>query len=258
MNAKDIVNITNACKLLKDFCCSKKMNKPVLEAVCVRGKYAYATNTHLLVRMKLDCESEEQLLLRPDMSGDVKGEFCDAERVIRDTLSKEAAFFKGTVSCTEWKRIFTLAGTQITDESKGVWLVKRGSRLMLFAGNVNVQSCFVLANVTSVHNEDQVVMSCVNANYLYNIANLMEKTSCTEFQISMPLDRYNPMLIKSGDLAFVISPIRDTGFEDEDCYRDVVRLREEFLTQVDAPVSDEPAQADESDGNSTDDLDFLD
>ena len=258
MNAKDIVKITNACKLLKDFCCSKKMNKPVLEAVCVQGKYAYATNTHLLVRMELDCESKEKLLLRPDMSEDVKGDFYDAERVIRDSLSREAAFFKGAINFTEWKRIFTLAGTQVTDEAKGVWLVKRGSKLMLFSGNVNVQSCFVLAHVTSVHNDDQVVAACVNASYLYNIANLMEKTGCMGFDMSMPLERYKPILLKSDGLTFVISPIRDEGFESEDCYRDVIKLRDEFLTQVDAPASDEPAQPDGSDGSSADDLDFLD
>lgn len=259
MNAKDIVNITNACKLLKDFCCSRKEARPVLEAVCVQGRYAYATNTHLLVRMELDCESEEKLLLRPDMSGDVAGDFPDAERIIKGSLGMKAAFFKGAINCTEWKRIFTLAGTQVTDESKGVWLVKRGSKLMLFAGNANVQSCFVLAHVTSVHNEDQVVVSCVNAGYLYNIANLMEKTACMGCEMSMPLEKYGNILIKSDDLTFVISPIRDEGFEKETCYKDVVKLRNEFLMQVDAPASDdESAPAGGDDESSTADLDFLD
>lgn len=243
MNGNNLVKISEVCKRLKPFVLDKKKassDKMALTNIYIHGCYAYASNGAVVVQMDLGFESEETLLLAPNLSESGNpADYPNVERLIERANGVEATSITITGDFSnEWKRIFTYASTIAKGPAKQTWIAIKGSKLYAFAGNDTVQSCFVLGD--SGQECTARVTNCLGAGLLYNIANLlndMQSTECTlriPDQLGSDEPSYGLTTLTSSGVKIVLAAVNSNAVvadSDNECTK-VLELMENVFKEI--------------------------
>ena len=264
MFGENLIQVAKACKRLKPFVADKKSTKEAIKQICLSEGKAYATDTHVVAALDVEY-SGERICVDPDFNGSGSGEDApDMEGLLKRT--KNSGGLKVKIQgdfTTEWKRIFTYAMTITKGACKPIWLSVHNGSLYVIAGNDTVQSCFVLGKSVEPVADDARV--CIDARFLYKVANLLnelQSKECTIFIHDAILKEDSTeknLYIEAPGASFVVALIKQSSVEDDESAdyepRETMTFMHKFLDSV---RLQEPPDTDEEMQETTADLGFLD
>lgn len=264
MFGENLIQVAKACKRLKPFVADKKSTKEAIKQICLSEGKAYATDAYVIAALDVEY-SGERICVDPDFNGSGSAEDApDMEGLLKHTRNSGGLKVKiqGDFT-TEWKRIFTYAMTITKGTCKPIWLSVHNGSLYVIAGNDTVQSCFVLGKSVEPVADDARV--CIDARFLYKVANLLNELKSKECVIYIHdalLKEDNTeknLYIESPGASFVVALIKHTSVENDESAgyepRETMAFMHKFL---DSANSQESLDTDNEIQETTDDLGFLD